>query len=326
MTMSSRARARLQQRALKHHNRLQTLSGRKAWNLPRPGRVRPLPGPRRVILPLEGSARARALQVVERVSVGLQGTDQAHLRANALLRRLSRSSASNLAALWEPCVRAARHKSQLNTKPFDCLIGESAACPYCQFEAQLRLASWIASEPRLLIEPRLAVTISRLEWRRPAGMLRFNLDAAKKQVRDVLKLCGGQVSVFGRFEFSILVPNEAARTWEPHLHLTIAGPDALKVKDALLVEFREVNNRPVVGVSIDTPFGWASYLNKGVGTRRLEIPDGQTKAAELRSPEDVELARYLFHRTIYDLCFRWGIDLPKSIMDTLGRPLGRKRG
>ncbi len=326
MTMSSRARAKLQQRALKHHNRLQTLSGRKAWNLPRPGRVRPLPGPRRVILPLEGSARARALQVVEHVSVGLQGTDQAHLRANALLRRLSRSRASNLAVLWEPCLWAARRKSPRKTKPFDCLIGESAACAYCQLEAQLRLARWMASEPRLLAEPRVAVTISRLDWRRPAGMLRFDPEAAKKQVRDVLNLCGGRVSVFGRFEFSILVPNEAARSWEPHLHLTIAGPDALKVKDALLVEFREANNRPVVGVSIATPFGWACYVNKGVGTRRQEIPDGQTKAAELRSSEDVELARYLFHRTIYDLCFRWGIDLPKSMMDTLGHPRRRKQG
>ncbi len=331
MTISDRQTSRLRERALKQRQRLETLSARKSWNLPRPGRVRPLPGPRRVILPLEGSARARALQVVERVSVGLQGADQAHLRADALLRRLSRSSASNLAAVWEPCVRAARRKSHLKTKPFDCLIGESAACAYCQLEAQLRLASWMASEPRLLAEPRVAVTISRLKWRRPAGMLRFDLEAAKKQVRDVLNQCAGRVSVFGRIEFSILVPNEAARIWEPHLHLTIAGPDAFKVKEALLVEFREVGNRPVVGVDIYTPMGWASYINKGVGTRRLPFVNNLTsrpnvRTAELTKGEDLELGRYQFDRTIYDLTFRWGIDLPRHMMDTLGSGADPKAG
>ncbi len=274
-----------------------------------------------MILALVGLARAKMLKTIERLSYGLQGTDEAHLRAATLLRRLRASGAYDLADVWEPCVRAARRKSPLKTRPFDCLIGESAACSYCQLEAQLRLARWMATEPRLLAKPRVAVTISRLAWRREAGMLAFDLEAARREVREVLNPCGGQAAIFGRFEFSILVPVEAARTWEPHLHLTIAGPDATEVKDALFKEFQEIDNRTVVGVNINTPLGWASYINKGVGTRRLPFINHNTgrvstRSAALTKGEDVELGKFLFKKTVYDLLFRWGIDLPRGVMAT----------
>ena len=190
-----------------------------------------LPGRRRVILPLEGTERARALGLVARLSRGLQCEPESHLRMEDALKRLGRFGQPAIAAQFRPCFEAAVRKRNRPGQPFDCRIGESAACSYCQLEAQLRLVDWIRNEPRMQTTP-LALTISQRRWRAELGQLGFPLKRAKRELRVALREVQAKVHAIGRFEFCVAGTEDGLR-WQPHAHLLLAGEGAQEGVEAL---------------------------------------------------------------------------------------------
>lgn len=287
------------------------------------GPANPFVGARRVFLPLEGSDRQRVLSRVERLSFRLQGTVESHLRASEAERLLLSRKQYLIASRLGPCFDLARwplqHYSYKRSRPTDCVIGESAACSYCQLEAQLQLFDWITTEKRF--EGGVSLTVCPVRWRRQKGALKFDLAKAKREVREILDMCSARVHVFGRFEFSLYDAPHQQPVWEPHLHLIVSGLDAKKVCETLWTEFREAQNTPVFGKDIRELAAWASYLNKGTAVAKKPYVTSQGRPRNnktaLDKSSELELFKYLHKKTINDLLFRWGIDIPRHRMNTL---------
>ena len=282
-----------------------------------PATPRPFPGVRRVISPLGGFERLDALGFVARASNGLQSESEANLRMYDVLRRLELFGRPKLARRFRPCFDAGRVK-RLRSRPFDCFINESAACAYCQLEAQLRLVQWIRQEARFNIDP-ISVTVSQQAWRRKVGKLRFDLRSAMHRLKLPLDPFRGDVVALGRFEFGVGSNDEGAR-WRPHAHLLMAGERGEEALLALHEAFDEVE-RPVVARPVWDIGGWTSYINKGAGIMTIPFVRGGKSSSQriaLRPRPEVELFEYLSPKTINDLIFRHGIDLPRSMTDMVG--------